>query len=347
MKTIKPGNLLAVVLVISLIFSVGLAILPSYVTASAGEVFKARYSYHWFPAHHLAVYSEKFVQLCKEETKGRLEITSYPSGQLYSVRNSIAAVSQGNVEMAGVVALILGAVSPDFGMDTLTMLFDNYEQQRRVWETEPGKAVVAKLEQKLGVRLLCRLPNGPACGFTSGKKVQKLEDFKGLKARLVSASEKPFWEALGASTVSMGTEQVYTALQQGMVNAIWTVPSAIKAYSWWDYTKYAVLPYTLYPDSFLVVNAKWWDGVSEDIKEAVLKKVVPKIEKESTDFVMEDAKADLDQFVTQKGGAITTLSPEDAKQLKEICVEKVYPPLAAKYDPAFWSAVIKQQGLKK
>jgi len=49
--------------------------------------------------------------------------------------------------------------------------------------------------------------------------------FRGLKARPVSPSEKPFWEALEASPVSMDTEQVYTVFQQGMVNAMWTVPS--------------------------------------------------------------------------------------------------------------------------
>lgn len=227
------------------------------------------------------------------------------------------------------------------------MLFENYEQQRKAWETDPGKAIISKVEQKLGVKLLCRLPNGPACLFTSGKKVQKLDDFKGLKARLLSVSEKPFWEALGASAVSMGTEQIYPALQQGMINAVWTVPSAIKAYSWWDIVKYGTLPYTAFPDSFLVVNAKWWASVPQDIKDVVLKKVVPKIEQDSTNFVMDDAKANLGEFLKQKGGAIAMLSPEDIKQLKEICVEKVYPPLTGKYDPAFWGAVGKQQGLKK
>ena len=347
MKPIKKQKRVMAIFSIFLMVGMGLAFFGSTGTASAAEVFKARYSYHWFPAHHLAVYSEKFAQLSKEETKGRLEVTTYPSGQLYGARDAIAAVSQGSVEMAGCIALTLASAAPEFGVDTLMMLFDNYEQQRKAWETESGKAVIAKVEQKLGVKLLCRLPNGPACLFTTAKKVQDLEGFKGLKARLLSASEKPYWEALGASTVSMGTEQVYAALQQGMINAVWTVPSAIKAYSWWDLVKFGTLPYTAYPDSLLVVNAKWWDSLSQDLKETVLKKVVPRIEKDSTDFVVDDAKANLDEFVKQKGGAVATLSPQDVKTLKEMCVEKVYPPLVTKYDPAFWSDVAKQQGLKK
>jgi TRAP-type C4-dicarboxylate transport system substrate-binding protein len=111
--------------------------------------------------------------------------------------------------------------------------------------------------------------------------------------------------------------------------------------------KFCTLPYTAYPDSLLVVNAKWWAGLSEDLKDIVLKKVVPRIEKDSTDYVMDDAKANLDEFVKQKGGAVVTLSPQDVRTLKAICIEKVYPPLVAKYDPAFWSDVAKQQGLKK
>jgi TRAP-type C4-dicarboxylate transport system substrate-binding protein len=338
---------IALIILSTLMMSLGFGTDGSFVSAQTAEINKARYSYHWFPTHNLAVYSEKFSQLCKEETKGRLEVTTYPSGQLYSARDAIAAVSQGSVEMAGVIALTLASVAPEFGVDTLMMLFDNYEQQRKVWETEPGKAAIAKMEQRLGVKLLCRLPNGPACLFTTGKKVQDLDGFRGLKARLLSASEKPYWEALGASTVSMGTEQVYTALQQGMINAVWTVPSAIKAYSWWDIIKFGTLPYTAYPDSFLVVSAKWWASLSQEIKDIVLKKVVPRIEKDSTDFVVDDAKANLDEFVKQKGGAVVTLSPQDVKTLKAICIEKVYPPLITKYDPAFWSDVAKQQGLKK
>jgi len=232
-------------------------------------------------------------------------------------------------------------------LDTLMMLFDNYEQQRKAWETEPGKATIANVEQKLGVKLLCRLPNGPACMFTTSKRVHDLEGFKGLKARLLSASEKPYWEALGASAVSMGTEQVYEALGQGMINAVWTVPSAIKAYSWWDMLKFGTLPYIAYPDSFLVVSTKWWASLPQEIKDIVLKKVVPRIEKDSTDFVVGDAKTNLDEFVKQKGGSIVTLSAQDIKTLKEMCVEKVYPPLVAKYEPAFWDAIARQQGLKK
>ena len=248
--------------------------------------------------------------------------------------------------MAGFIALTLASAAPEFGVDTLMMLFDNYEQQRKAWDTDSGKAAIAKVEQKLGVKLLC-LPNGPACLFTTTKKVQDLEGFKGLKARFISASEKPYWDALGASSVSMGTEQIYTGLQQGMINAVWTVPTTIKAYSWWDILKFGTLPYTAYPDSLLVVNAKWWANLPQDLKEVVLKKVVSRIEKDSTDYVLDDAKANLDEFVKQKGGTVVTLSPADIKALKEICVEKVYPPLVSKYDPAFWSSVAKQQGLKK
>jgi TRAP-type C4-dicarboxylate transport system substrate-binding protein len=345
-KPMKKHERVLAIFTICLMVGMGLAFLGPAGTASAAEVFKARYSYHWFPTHHLAIYSEKFAQLAKEETKGRLDVTTFPSGQLYSARDAIAAVSQGSVEMAGCIALTLASAAPEFGTDTLMMLFDSYEQQRKAWETDPGKATLAKVEQKLGVKLLCRLPNGPACAFTTTKKVQDLEGFKGLKARLLSASEKPFWDALGASSVSMGTEQIYTALQQGMINAVWTVPTAIKAYSWWDMLKFGTLPYLAYPDSFLVVNAKWWTGLPQDLKEIVSQKVVPRIEKESTDFVIGDANANLDEFVKQKGGAMATLSPKDVKTLREICVEKVYPPLVTKYDPAFWSAVAKQQGLK-
>ena len=71
MKPMKKQKRVLAIFSICLMVGMGLAFLGSTGTASAAEVFKARYSYHWFPAHHLAVYSEKFAQLAKEETKGR------------------------------------------------------------------------------------------------------------------------------------------------------------------------------------------------------------------------------------------------------------------------------------
>ncbi|OGP66065.1 MAG: hypothetical protein A2169_11885 [Deltaproteobacteria bacterium RBG_13_47_9] len=344
---IKPYKLGQIILSTLIMISLGWGTGGSFAFAQTAEICKARYSYHWFPAHHLAVYSEKFAQLCKAETKGRLEVTTFPSGQLYSLRESIGAVSQANVDLAGVVALVLASVAPEFGVDTMMMLFQDYDQQRKVWMTEPGKAIMSKIEGKLGIKILCRIPNGPACLFTSGKKVQKLDDFKGLKSRFVSASERPFLDALGANTLSVTTEQLYTGLQSGQINSLFTVPTGIKAYSLWDFTKFATLPYLCFPDSFIVANAKWWNGLPQDIRDTVMKGVVPKVEKESLDYVMDDAKTVLDEFVKQKGGAISTLSDSDIKALKEICGTKVWPPLATKYDPTFWDAVAKQQGIGK
>ena len=72
MKPMKKQKRGLAIFTICLMVGMGLVFFGSTGTASAAEVFKARYSYHWFPAHHLAVYSEKFAQLAKEETKGRI-----------------------------------------------------------------------------------------------------------------------------------------------------------------------------------------------------------------------------------------------------------------------------------
>jgi TRAP-type C4-dicarboxylate transport system substrate-binding protein len=177
--------------------------------------------------------------------------------------------------------------------------------------------------------------------------VQRLEDFKGLKARFISASEKPFWEALGVNTVSMSTEQLYVGLQSGQINALFTVPTGIKAFSLWDFTKYATLPYLSYPDSLIVANAKWWNNLPQDIRETVTKEVVPKVEHDSLQFVMDDAKAVLDEFVKQKAGTVFALRDDEIKTLKEVCSTMVWPRVVEKFDPAFWDAVTKQQGIGK
>ncbi|MFZ4758417.1 MAG: hypothetical protein ACOYLX_09640, partial [Burkholderiaceae bacterium] len=55
----------------------------------------------------------------------------------------------------------------------------------------------------------------------------------------LAASERPGFAARGMSVVSLSTEEVYTALQNGMIDTLATVPTAVKAYAWWDHLKFA------------------------------------------------------------------------------------------------------------
>jgi C4-dicarboxylate-binding protein DctP len=311
------------------------------------DEYKARLSYHFFPKHHAAVYADKFVEMTEAATKGRLKIEVFHSGQLYGIRQALSAVSAGGVEMAVVLNLNLIPVDRNFNISSAGFFWPDYESVRRFWEETPeGRKVWEGFQKKLGVKVLCYNPNGPNLFFSTKHFSGTLEDLKGRKSRYLTTAEKPGLDALGMSGVSVGTEEMYTALKQGMIDTLTTVPSAMEAYSWWDTGKYALLPEYGYADSMIIANAGWWNSLPQDIRDTILKEVGPKITEEATTSIMQQSKTVLDRLEGQKGGKVTTMTDEEFNKMKQVFKDNVWPVLAKEMDPEVYQAALKFMGYK-
>ena len=105
--------------------------------AAEGKAYKGRLSYHWAPKHYSAKMASKFAAECKKATNGRLDIEVFPSGQLYGIGRALPAVSQGSVDMAGVVGVPLMRASKNFYLSGMLRFFDSFEQKRGFWEKTP------------------------------------------------------------------------------------------------------------------------------------------------------------------------------------------------------------------
>jgi TRAP-type C4-dicarboxylate transport system substrate-binding protein len=313
--------------------------------AAEGQVYQPRLSYHWFPEHHSAKMANLFVEECKKATDGRLDIQIFPSGQLFKISQVVPAVSQGSVEMGGLVDVILMRVNKNFFLTGMQRFFNNFQQKRDFWEKTPqGRQQWDGVQQKLGIKVLAYIPVGPATYFCTERPLDSMAALKGLKARVLIPTEKFSLKPLGVNYVAVSTSEVYSALKQGMINMVSTVPSAVKAYSWWDYLKYAQLPYTFYADAYIIVNTKWWDTLPPDIQDIVLNKVSPVISKKATEGVMAYSDNILKELAEKQGGRVSTLSESEQKKFIEMERTKVWPALAENMDPAFYEAAKKFVG---
>jgi len=337
------GNILILFLTVTV-----LAMLLTISAAlAADQVYKPRLSYHWFPAHHSAKMANLFAEECKKATNGRLDIQVFPSGQLFNIRQIIPAVSQGSVEMGGVVDVIYMTVDKDFYLMGFQRFFNSFEQKRSFWLENPqGRKAWDRLEKKLGIKNICFIPVGPACFMSVNRPLDKMENLKGLKARLLLATEKPTMKAMGVNFVAVSTSEIFTALKQGMIDSITTVPNGLVAYNWWDFIKYAQQPYSLYADAYITVNAKWWDSLPQDIRDIVTNQVAPKVSKIATDGIMKISEDILKEFVEKHGGHISTLSDAELKKFIDLERTKIHPVLGKKIDPALFQAAKKHVGLE-
>jgi C4-dicarboxylate-binding protein DctP len=276
-----------------------------------------------------------------------LKIEVFHSGQLYGIREAVTAVSTGSVEMAGVLDLNFVPMDKNFMLGLMGYMWDGYAKQREFWTKNPvGRSRWDGIQKKLGINILCYDPVGPVCMFSTKKLTGTVEELKGRKIRYLTVSEKPGYAALGMSMVSVSTGEMFTALKQGMIDTLSTNPSAIKAYSWWDFAKFAALPYDSYADAFIVANAKWWNGLPEDIRKIILTQVAPKIGQEATDSIIQSSNDMLKEFTAEHGGTVVVRPPAELKKMIQIYKTQAWPQLGKEMDPNVYNAALEFTGNK-
>lgn len=322
---------------VAICFGMGTALLAPSV--SDAQEIVARLSYHWAPQHHSAIYSQEFADRVNARGEGRIRVETFPSGQLFGIREIMGALASGAVEMGGVVGTVsFPPVNRNYNVEALPGVFQSFEHLRGFFlETEAGQEIWNDVLDRTRTRFIAYNPTGPFMSFTAVRPLTSPESYQGLNARYLSGVERPRWNALGANAISMATGEVYTSLQSGMIDTFATVPSAIKAYSWWDYIRYAELPAQFYADSFILVNRTWFDNLPEDVQ-ALLMEVGEEITAESTASIMAFSDAVLEEFV-ERGGQVDVLSPEARAEFARIDREIVMPQLRDMIDDDVLQAV--------
>ena len=325
---------------------VALSMVIGAACTSQAQPYKARLSYHWYPSHGCAIYSEAFADRVKEKTQGKVQIDTFGSAILYSLQEIVTAISTGAVDFGGVVDTSFVAVDPNIGISMMPYYWDGFDGIRKLWEETPeGRQHWEGLQKKLNIKILAYIPTGPVMLFSSNKPLNEPKDAKGLKARYLAKSEIPVYESMGATPVFVQTTEIYTALQSGMVDMVPTVLNAIKAYNWWDYLKLGVKPYMYFWDSYIVVNATWWNKLPEDLRTIILNEVCTPMSKEATEAVMINSEKTIAEWEKDHGGKAVQLSKEQHEAYKAIFRAKVWPTQVEKMDPAVIAAAEKITGV--
>lgn len=307
----------------------------------------ARLSYHWGPTHESAIMSKKLADEVTKRSGGKFKIDVFPSGQLYTIRQIIGALSAGSVEMGGVVTHNqIAAVDRDWNVFQMPNFWESIEQQRRFLAESPeGKALRDRVLAKTGLAPVAYVPVGPYVLFTTKSDLASIASMKGLKARALAASERPGLAARGMSVVSLSTEEIYPALQSGMIDTLATVPTAVKAYSWWDYLKVGQLPYAVFADAEIMANGKWLASLSAADRDLLLA-VGREISKEATEQTYRGNADALKELVEKHGGRLTTLQGKALEELKALDRAKTEPELAKLMSPEILAAAKRFVGQK-
>ena len=243
----------------------------------------------------------KFKELAEAKTHGRVKVEVYPNSQLYKDREELEALQLGAVQMLAPSVSKFGPLGVrKFEVFDLPYMFPDEKSLERVVEGPVGTGLFKLLEPK-GITGVAYWFNGFK-EFTANKPLRKLDDFKGLKIRIQSSKIiEGQIKALGAIPQVMAFSEVYTALQQGVVDGEENTPSNKYTQKMHEVQKHMTLSDHGVVMYAVVVNRKFWDGLPPDIRKSLNEAMA-----ESTRYVWRIAKQENDDALAKIRAAKTT-----------------------------------------
>jgi C4-dicarboxylate-binding protein DctP len=245
--------------------------------------------------------ARKFKELAEAKTQGRVKVEVYPNSQLYKDREELEALQLGAVQMLAPSVSKFGPLGVrKFEVFDLPYMFADEKSLERVVEGPVGRGLFKLLEPK-GITGLAYWFNGFK-EFTANKPLKKLDDFKGLKIRVQSSKIlEGEIKALGAIPQVMAFSEVYTALQQGVVDGEENTPSNKYTQKMHEVQKHMTMSDHGVVMYAVVVNKKFWDGLPPDIRKSLDEAMA-----ESTKYVWQIAKQENDDAIAKIRAAKTT-----------------------------------------
>jgi len=214
------------------------------------------------PVHKAMVYMAEKV---KEKSKGKMIVQIFPNEQLGTEKECIEALQLGYLAMTKTSTAAMEGFVPKMQVFGIPYLFRDSEHFWAAVKSPTGKQLLLEGQDK-GLRGLCYYDAG-ARSFYAKKAINAPRDLKGLKVRVQnSLMSVKMIEAMGGSPTPVSWGELYTALDQGVVDAAENNPPSICTARHYEVCKfYSLDEHTRLPD-MLIISTKVWKSLSPEFQ---------------------------------------------------------------------------------
>lgn len=211
------------------------------------------------PVHEAMLFMGKRIE---EKSQGKIKVMVYPNQQLGSERELVELLQIGSLAMTKVSAAALEGFAPTMQVYGMPYLFRDDEHQRKVLNGPIGKQLLLDGEE-FWLRGLCYYDAGKRSFYTKDKPVNSPADLAGLKVRVMeSPTASNMVKAMGSSPTPVSYGELYTALQQGIVDAAENNAPSFYTSKHYEVCKYYSLDeHTAIPD-VVIMSTKVWNQLS-------------------------------------------------------------------------------------
>lgn len=244
--------------------------------------------------HPIHTSLEELAELTAEKSEESVEIGLFPNGQLGDERGVIELVKSGTLDMAKVSASALESFDSNYAIFSLPYVFQSEEHYFNVMDNSEAVQEIFQNTKDEGFFALGWYTGGQRSIYTADTKVETPADMNGMKIRVQeSPTSIAMIEAMGGAPTPMSFGEVYTSLQQGVIDGAENNETGLTSNKHGEVAKaYTYTEHQYVPD-VLIVSTSMWEGLSEEQQQAITDAAVESSESHKT--VWADA---IDQAIT-------------------------------------------------
>ncbi|MFC0058393.1 TRAP transporter substrate-binding protein [Vibrio inusitatus] len=258
--------------------------------------------------YHLHRALEKFKTDIEQKSEGKFEVQIFANSQMGPDREMIEGVQSGMLQMAVSPSSFYSSWDPSFDVVELPFIYPSKQAALDTVHSPAGDKMLSKLNA-MNLQGIGWMENGVRHVTNSSRAIESPEDLKGLKIRTmkVPAHVKTF-NSLNASATPMNFGEVYSGLQQGVIDGQENPIAHIYAQRFYEVQDYVSLTGHVITFYIPVMNLEFWHGLSPE-DQVLIKQAMHDAEIYQQEIVAAEEGQQIEEF-KKIGTKVNALSPE-------------------------------------
>lgn len=262
----------------------------------------------------------KFCDLVYEKTDGMIKVENFAGGILGSEPELKEAVSLGTIQFVSMGWSLLTNKLPSSIAYLGYYQFLNRDELNEWYKGDIAQYFFDVYEKATGVRVINTGFTQSARDIISMKPFYSLDDMKGVKARTPSGVELDLkvWSAWGTVPTGMALSEVYSAMEQKVIECIELPVSYMYSYSFAETgCKYLMMSEHQLYSNLTGVNVEWFDSLPADIQDVILE-CLDEAAVYCTDVELSMEQTYIDNMVAEQGVEVIEVSDDFKKELQSL-----------------------------
>ena len=259
---------------IGIFFAAVLMLAPAHPLAAKEKIYTIKFSEHVPPLKEIGAWSAElyFKQEVEKNSKGRIKVELYPSNQLGSEREGLEGLRMGTHQIEDSTAATISNFFPPMQVMYIPYVFKNRAVVMKTLDIDTPfmKELIDACTKATGIRILTWIENGPRHFVSEVKPIHTPADLKGQKIRVM---ESPVLSALvkslGGNPTPVSWGELYTSMQQGVVDGMDQVVNLVDVGKFAEVCKYITLDAHIYDPLFISIQESYFQSLPKDLQQVI------------------------------------------------------------------------------